>query len=444
MEAGKKMESPAKEIDKKLNINQLDIHSAPPSGLLGRKPSFQEVDFGRSPFLAIWEVTQACDLACLHCRAEARPCRDAGELSTEEGLRLLDDVRQFGPVLFVLTGGDPLKRPDIFDLIRHGTGIGLRMTMTPSGTQLLTRERVCQMREAGLARVAVSVDGPDRMSHDLFRAVPGSFQWTMDCVRWAREEGLEVQINSTVTRFNKDRLREMAGMVARLGITLWSVFFLVPVGRGSKHHMVRPAEHEALFHQLYDLSKEMPFDIKTTAAQHFRRVCMQRAAWDRLQGISPIPGGAAASFRGGPGFSAGIGRAAKGVNDGNGLVFISHRGEVMPSGFLPVSAGNVRERSVVDLYRDSGLFRSLRQPDSYAGKCGYCDFRDVCGGSRARAFATAGDSLGSEPFCTYRPAKPGSQRSASNTFKGKYAAAGALSRPQVMEALAAGNMSGRA
>ena len=420
----------------KLNLNNLGICATSPSRLPGCKPSFQEIDFGRSPFLAIWEVTQACDLACIHCRAEARPCRDAGELTTEEGMRLLDDVRRFGPVLFVLTGGDPLKRPDIFDLIRHGTGIGLRMTMTPSGTRLLTRERVREMKEAGLARVAVSVDGPEGMSHDAFRNVPGSFQWTMDCIRWAREEGLEVQINTTVTRFNKARLREMAGMVARLGITLWSVFFLVPVGRGSKHHMVGPAEHEDLFHQLYDLSKEMPFDIKTTAAQHYRRVYMQRAAWDRQNSDAPSPGGAEAPFRGGPGFSTGIGRAAKGVNDGNGLVFISHRGEVMPSGFLPVSAGNVRQRSVVDLYRDSELFRSLREPGSYAGKCGYCDFRDVCGGSRARAYAAAGNALGSEPFCTYRPAKPGSEKNASNTFKGRYAAAGALTRAQVMETFA--------
>jgi len=402
----------------------------------GQKPSFQEIDFARSPFLVIWEATQACDLACLHCRAEARPCRDAGELSTEEGMALLEDARRFGPVLFVLTGGDPLKRPDIFDLIRHGHAIGLRMTMTPSGTQLLTRERVRQMRAVGLARVAVSVDGPDRLSHDMFRNVPGSFDWTMDCIRWAREEGLEVQINTTVTRFNKTRLREMADMVARLGITLWSVFFLVPVGRGNKHHMVSPAEHEALFHQLYDFSKEMPFDIKTTAAQHFRRVSMQRAAWDRLHGGAPDPAGGASPFRGGPGFSAGIGRAAKGVNDGNGLVFISHRGEVMPSGFLPVSAGNVRSRSVVDIYRESELFCSLRLPDSYSGKCGYCDFRDICGGSRARALAAAGDPLASEPFCTYRPQKPGSAKPASNTYKGPHAEAGAVTRAQVIEALA--------
>ena len=428
-------------MDNQLKMNGLNSALRPAALLPGRKPSLQELDFSLTPFLAIWEVTQACDLACIHCRAEARSGRDPGELSTEEGMRLLEEVRRFGPVLFVLTGGDPLKRPDVFDLIRHGTRIGLRMTMTPSGTRLLTRERVLRMKAAGLARVAVSVDGPDQMSHDAFRNVPGSFQWTMDCIRWAREAGMEAQINTTITRFNKGRVREMAGMVARLGITLWSVFFLVPVGRGSKHHMVTPAEHEAIFHELYGLSKEMPFDIKTTAAQHYRRVCMQRSALERMRGAAPEAGGGAAagplpSFRGGPGFSAGIGRAAKGVNDGNGLVFISHRGEVMPSGFMPVSAGNVREGSVVDLYRASELFRSLREPGAFLGKCGYCDFRDVCGGSRARAYSVTGKPTGSEPFCTYRPERPGSARGASNTYKGPHAEAGALTRAQVDEALA--------
>ncbi|MEE9255996.1 MAG: TIGR04053 family radical SAM/SPASM domain-containing protein [bacterium] len=397
------------------------------------KPDLGAIDFDRSPFLVIWEVTQACSLACLHCRAEACPGRSAGELSTEEAFALLDETRRFGPVLFVITGGDPLERPDIFEIIRHGADIGLRMTMTPAGTEKMTREKIREMKEAGLARLAVSLDGHDRESHDRFRGVAGSFDWTMNSIRWARAIGLEVQVNTTVTRFNEGKLGEIASMLAREDIALWSVFFLVPVGRGLAHHMVSPKKHEEIFHQLCELGREMPFDIKTTAAQHYRRVAMQRAAMDRLRGGS----GRGAPFAEAPGFSAGVGRASKGVNDGRGFVFVSHLGDIMPSGFLPAAAGNVRRDSLVEVYRNSGMFRSLRQPEGYAGKCGYCDYRDVCGGSRSRAYAVTGNYLASEPYCTYRPRKPGSKRHGSNTYRGPGGESGALSRNEVMAALGA-------
>jgi len=262
----------------------------------------------------------------------------------------------------------------------------------------------------------------------------------MNAIRAARAIGLEVQVNTTVTRFNQDHIREMAEMLAKEDIALWSVFFLVPVGRGVKHHMVNPKAHEEIFHLLYDLSREMPFDIKTTAAQHYRRVVMQRAAWDRLHpgGNGNGNGRRPASPFGAPGFSSGIGRAAKGVNDGRGFVFISHTGEIMPSGFLPVSAGNVRGQSLVEVYRESEMFRSLRRSEEFGGKCGYCDFNEVCGGSRARAYAAAGNYLGSEPYCTYRPARPGSGRPASNTYKGPHSEASALTYAEIAAALGAG------
>ncbi|MFQ5692682.1 MAG: TIGR04053 family radical SAM/SPASM domain-containing protein [Nitrospinota bacterium] len=412
------------------------------------KPDFRSLDFSRTPFIVIWEVTQACDLACLHCRAQARPWRDPCELTTEEGFRLLDDVRKFGPVLFVLTGGDPLYRPDIYEIIRYGTDIGLRMTMTPSGTKLVRKEMIRRMKDEGLARLAVSLDGHDRESHDGFRGVPGSFAWTMNCIRWAREVGLELQVNTTVTRYNRDHIREIGEMLRDEGIALWSVFFLVPVGRGLKHDMVSPAEHEELFHLLYDMSREMPYDIKTTAAQHFRRVVLQRAAFERIArgggahngDIRPgEPGGDSRPGFLPPGrsrgFDAGIGRAAKGVNDGNGFVFISHVGEVFPSGFLPRSGGNVRERSVVEVYRESELFKTIRRVSALKGKCGYCDFADVCAGSRARAYGVTGDYLASEPYCTYNPPKPGSGRPVRNSYAGPHAESGVLSRVQVTAAL---------
>ena len=342
-----------------------------------RKPDFAAMDFDRSPFLVIWEVTQACSLACRHCRAEACPGRHIGELTTAEGKVLLEETRKFGPVLFVITGGDPLERPDIFELIRHGAGIGLRMTMTPAGTAMMTRERVAQMKEAGLVRLAVSLDGHDRESHDSFRGVDGSFEWTMNSVRYAREIGLEVQINTTVTHFNRNHIEDIARLLAAEDIALWSVFFLVPVGRGMQHDMISPKDHEEVFHQLVDLAREMPYDIKTTAAQHYRRVLMQRTALERMQNGN---GNGAARPLGAPGFTAVPGRAAKGVNDGQGFVFISHRGAIMPSGFLPIPAGNVKTQSLIEIYRDSEIFRALRNPAGFKGKCGYCDFNDVCGG----------------------------------------------------------------
>jgi len=242
-------------------LSTLPAHALPSQGS-APKPDFGAVDFDRSPFLVIWEVTQACSLACLHCRAEARPCRDAGELTTKEAFALLDETRRFGPVLFVITGGDPLERPDIFDIIRHGAEIGLRMTMMPAGTRKMTRPTIRRMKEAGLVRLAVSLDVHDSENHDTFRGVDGSFVWTMNSIRYAREIGLEVQVNTTVTQFNQEKIRDIADILAAEGIALWSVFILVPVGRGLHHHMVTPQKHEEIFHELYDLGREMPFDIK--------------------------------------------------------------------------------------------------------------------------------------------------------------------------------------
>jgi radical SAM protein len=397
------------------------------------RPDLRSLDFNRSPFIVVWEVTQACDLACLHCRAEARNWRDPNELSTEEGFALLEEVRKFGRVLFVLSGGDPLYRPDIYDFIRHGTEIGLRMTMTPSGTKLVRKDMVRRMKDEGLARLAVSLDGPDQAAHDGFRGVSGSFDWTMNCIRWAREVGLEVQVNSTVTRFNQDHIREIGERLRHEGISLWSVFFLVPVGRGLKHDMVSPAKHEELFHLLYDMNLEMPYDIKTTAAQHYRRVVLQRTAAERRLRREETTSGGLRS--GGPpnGIHNGIGRALKAVNDGNGFVFISHVGEVFPSGFLPCPAGNVREQSIGEIYRDSKIFKDLRRVAALEGKCGYCDYIDICGGSRARAYGVTGNYLASEPYCTYQPPKPDTDRPAKNHYKGIHAEVGSLTRAQVID-----------
>lgn len=471
------------------------------------KPDFLAADFNRAPFIVIWEVTRACDLKCVHCRAEAITMRHPLELSFKEGCKLIDQIREFGKPLFVITGGDPLKRPDIYDLIRYGDRKGLRVALTPSGTQLMQPAVIRRFKESGLSRLAVSLDGSCKEIHDTFRKVDGSFDWTVESIKEARRCDIPVQINTTVCKHNLKDVRAIAELLGQLDICLWSVFFLVPTGRGLRSDIVSARDHEDVFNQLYDLSKVMPYDIKTTAAQHYRRVVVQRRRAEIAdlikQGKTPdeaarivqlnsmpkaIPGGNyepggwsrnaatgagkmpalpdseskgapmrstgedAAALRakiermragGAPEFviakieaqlhaaegmsadgasapvefltrqdtargdaSLDIGRASKGVNDGNGFVFIDHIGMVYPSGFLPLVVGDVRKQSLVDIYRDSPIMKQLRDYPSLKGKCGWCDFRDVCGGSRSRSYGVTGDFLASEPYCSYFPQKP--------------------------------------
>lgn len=355
-----------------------------------------EIDFNQRPYIAIWELTQACDLACLHCRACAQPMRHPLELSTEEGKRLIDQIAEMRVPVFVLTGGDPIKRPDLFDLIEYATGIGVRVSLTPSATPLLTREIVHRFKECRLARLAVSLDGPNREVHDAFRGIAGSFERTLEAIEWANEFELPVQVNTTFSRTNYGDFDAIAALMQQKRITLWSVFFLVPTGRGRLDQLLTDDEFEAIFAKLYSLSKGASFHIKTTEAQHYRRYVLQQQVLEK-QANSPVAVKQAAKI------VDSVGRAPRGLNDGKGLVFISHVGEVYPSGFLPISGGNVRQQGLAEIYRDSPIFKQLRSPDELAGKCGDCEFRHVCGGSRARALAVNGDPLAEEPCCAYVP-----------------------------------------
>lgn len=367
------------------------------------RPSLPPMDFDQSPFLVIWETTQACDLACVHCRAEARPCRDTGELSTEEAFRLLHAVRRFGRPLFVLTGGDPAKRPDVVEIVAEGVRLGLRMGMTPSATPLLTPELLRAVHGAGLSRLAMSLDWATAATHDAFRQVEGSFERTLDTLALARELGISTQVNTTLTRGTVEEFEEVAARLVELGISLWSVFFLIPVGRASSDQVLDAQAFEAAFQRMAELAETVPFDIKSTAAPHYRRVVVQRQVEARRAGArsaAPDP------LAGGVGFSLadGVGRA-RGVNDGNGFLFVSHRGEIFPSGFLPLSRGNVRTHDLVEVYRNDPLFQRLRDPDALKGKCGVCEYRSICGGSRARAYAMTGDPLEAEPACAWIPSR---------------------------------------
>jgi len=352
------------------------------------------VDFNRAPFLVIWEVTRACALACVHCRADAIPCRDPRELTTEEGFRMIDQVRSFGPQapLLVFTGGDPMRRPDLKDLVRYGADAGLIVALTPSGTAAATRKRLAELKDAGLSRVAVSLDGPDPDTHDAFRRVRGSHAWTMRIIQGTIELGLPLQINTTVSRMTLPHLEAMAKRMSELPLTLWAIFFLVQTGRGATLDQVNAEECERVLNYLYELSLIVPFGIKTTEAPQYQRVVWQREQ-ERLQAGRPTHAVERRRQL----------RAPRSVNDGNGFVFVDHVGNICPSGFLPVPRGNVRTASLADVYRTDEVFRRLRNADALIGKCGRCRFREICGGSRSRAFAATGELMASDPLCVYDP-----------------------------------------
>ena len=340
--------------------------------------------FDRAPLRVYWELTRACELACRHCRAEAVPFRHPGELDTAEGLQLLERLAAFGdpkPHL-VLTGGDPLKRPDLYVLIETARALGLGVSVAPSATPLLTPAEIRRLKEAGVEAISLSLDGSTAARHDALRGIRGTFERTLAAARAAQTVRLPFQINTLVAAETLGDLPAIYVLASELRAARWSLFFLVSVGRGTVLEPVSPEEAEDLIGWLVELSGQPggPM-VTTTEAPHFRRLLLQRR---------------------GP---AGRGHGA-GIRDGNGIMFISHTGEVHPSGFLPLSGGNVRTQDVVEIYRDSHLFRTLRHADLFNGRCGRCEYHWQCGGSRARAYATTGDPFGEDPLCGYQPKNP--------------------------------------
>jgi len=362
-------------------------------------PNARRADFEHSPFLVFYEITRACDLACAHCRACAQPRRHPRELTPQQARALVDDLLRFEkPPLLVLTGGDPLKREDVYELTAYATGRGLRVAMTPSATPQVSPGAIEKLQAAGLRRLALSLDGARPETHDGFRRVRGSFDRTFEILADARAAGLSLQVNTTMTRRNLGELDALAEKLAGESILLWSVFFLVPVGRGLGESRIPPEAYEAVFEKLWHHAGRQPYGIKTTEAPHYRRFVLERLgdpqrdprdhAGDTLQ------------------------RAPLGVNDGKGVLFISHTGAVFPSGFMPIACGRFPDRSIPEIYQASPLMRRLRDPDGLRGKCGACEYRQVCGGSRARAYALTGDPLASEPDCIYQPAAKRAPRAA--------------------------------
>ena len=367
------------------------IHPTPSTGM---RPGsdYQRSDFATSPYVIFYEVTRACDLVCKHCRASAQTRSAPGELTTDQSKQLLDQIATFPkPPIVVFTGGDPFKRADIISLVKYGTDIGLTMTMTPSATPLLTTDAIHQLRDAGLTRLAVSLDAADAQTHDGFRRVPGSFDRTFEILDDSHKAGLALQVNTTVTRLNKHQLDDIADLITRFDIQLWSVFLLVPVGRGTDLNRIAPEEYEEVFHTLWLQSQQQPYGIKTTEAQHYRRFVLQ-------QKDNPLRVGSGEDVKNRM-------RAPLGVNDGKGVMFVGHTGEYFPSGFIPVFCGRFPDRSIVDAYQNSDVFLALRDADRLKGKCGVCEYRQICGGSRSRSYGVTGDMLAAEPDCIYIPPK---------------------------------------
>jgi radical SAM protein len=358
-----------------------------------RGSEYTEADFDRSPLMFYYEVTQACDLVCEHCRASAQEHPHPEELTHEQSCALIDQVAGFPkrPTL-VLTGGDPLKRGDIFRLIEYATRRGLQVALTPSATPLATAAAFRAAFDAGVRRLGISLDGADAVTHDAFRGWQGSFDRTLAMLDEARRLGLAVQVNTSITSRNFGQIDAIAELLATRGIAMWSVFFLIPVGRGLRQQRITPEQYEQAFARLWHHARHQPYGVKTTEAPHYRRFVLQQ------QG-DPLAGPQGAEDRG----QHRGHRAPLGVWDGRGVMFVSHTGEIHPAGFLPLLCGRAPADSVVEVYQRHPTFLALRNADGFKGKCGICEYRHLCGGSRARAFAVTGDPLESEPDCVYVP-----------------------------------------
>lgn len=343
-------------------------------------PHSAAIDFNERPFILFWEVTRACALACKHCRAIAQPKAHPDELTHEEAMRLVDEIAELRPPMLVLTGGDPMMRADIFDIIERASSKGLRVALSPAATPRLVHTDFHKLRSAGVVSLSLSLDGATQETHDRFRGVPHTFERTLQVAKAVMEAGIQLQVNTTIAKSTLSEFDAFVELMKQIKPDVWSVFVLVPTGRATEEDLPTADDLEAIWQRLEQLRAELPFAIKTTEGHHYRRVLMQAA---RKGGMPPkhmVP-----------------------TRDGKGVLFISHTGEVQPSGFLPLTAGNVRTDNLTDLYRNHPIFVELRNDDALGGKCGKCEYRKVCGGSRARAYGIGGGMMGAEPLCNYIP-----------------------------------------
>lgn len=373
------------------------------------------------PRLVFWETTAGCNLACIHCRritvADQLLPQD---LTTEQSFDLVDQIAAFGRPIFVLSGGEPLFRPDIFDIARYAADAGLIVALATNGT-LIDAKVAQKIKEAGIRRVSISFDGADAPTHDIFRG-QGAFDLAIAGMNHLREVGVPYQINTTVARHNVDQMPETLAMAKQLGAVALHLFLLVPVGCGveiADDQQISAEEYEEVLNWMYDAEMEGGIELKATCAPHYFRIVRQRQAEERRLGIirerpqsmhrqKHAGGGHPGGHPGGNGRSGDSGHNAmnamtKGCLAGTGVIFVSHRGEIFPCGYLPLEAGNIHDEPFQQIWEQSPLLADLRDPDLLGGKCGVCEFKRVCSGCRARAYGMTMDYLGEEPFCTYEP-----------------------------------------
>jgi heme b synthase len=341
--------------------------------------------------MLFWELTNACNMQCVHCRAEPSQSRSSVELSTSEAISLLEEIVSFAKPVVVLSGGEPLIRPDWGEIASYGASLGLRMLLATNGS-LVTREIAEQMASCGIQRISVSIDGADEESHDGFRGVRGAFEAAWRGIENARAAGIPYQINTTVTKRNIGQLPQILQLAVERGAAALHLFLLVPTGCGkeiAQEEMIEPSEYEQVLEWLFEQSRSVAIDLRATCAPHYYRVVLQRS------GSKPSTenhSGQRASSR-----------PQKGCLAGSAVCFVSHAGDVFPCGYLPVAAGNVRREPLAKIWQQSDVFRLLRDENNLQGKCGYCEYRRVCMGCRARAYAVTGNYLSAEPYCIYEP-----------------------------------------
>jgi AdoMet-dependent heme synthase len=347
-------------------------------------------DYAQTPLNIYWEMTQSCSLACRHCRATAMPNPHPNEMTYEESIAFLHQIPEFGEPMpqLILTGGDPLNRPDLDLLIDEARKLGIGVSITPAATARLTRELLMRLKARGVDALGLSLDGSTAQKHDSIRGVPGTFDRTLLAMQWAKELEFPLQVNTLAAGETVDDIPAIYELLKQYDIARWSLFFLISVGRGKVLEPMEEAPGKKLMGWIYETARQAPFVVATTEAPSYRRFALEKMRSEGMTGEQIKRSGSYRSF---------------GIRDGHGIVFVSNTGDICPAGFLPVVAGNVRTNRLADVYRNSKVFRELHNPTEFHGRCGYCEYHAICGGSRARAYAATGDALGEDPFCTYEP-----------------------------------------
>ncbi|MCP5119951.1 MAG: TIGR04053 family radical SAM/SPASM domain-containing protein, partial [bacterium] len=347
-------------------------------------------DYSQTPLNVYWEMTQACSLACRHCRAEAVPEPHPSELTFRQGVEFLQQILDFGDPLpqLILTGGDPLARKDLYELIDEARRLGIGVSITPAATEALTRDVLVKLKEHSVEGLGLSLDGSTAARHDAIRGIPGTFDRTIQAIRWAQELEMPLQVNTLASAETAEDIPAVYEALKPYGVTRWSTFFLISVGRGTVLQPLSAAEAEKLMGWIFETSRTAPFIVATTEAPSYRRVALERMRAEGKTGEEIKRSGVYRGF---------------GIRDGHGIVFVSHTGEICPAGFLPLVVGNVLENRLADVYRNAPVFQSLHDPTQLEDRCGLCEYSALCGGSRARAYAATGNPLATDPLCEYEP-----------------------------------------